>query len=111
MTAPIQRVLLIAVLACLQSTSLLAGERGQPRMQDAVSLLKAAKTAQDPLPLLHKARARLQSARRNKGGERVDAIKAVNEAIVFAETGDKKKMSTKIDVAIAQTHGGMAHAR
>lgn len=102
---------MIAFLAFVPSADLMAGGRGQPRMQDAVSLLKAAKTAENPLPLLHKARAQLQSARHNKGGDRVEAIKAVNEAIVFAQSGDKKKMSTKINVAIAETHGGMARAK
>lgn len=111
MKQPIRKVLLIALLACLPSTGLMAKGRGQPRMQDAISLLKAAKDSDNPVPLLHKARASLQSAKHNKGGNRVEALKAVNEAIVLAQSGDKKKMATKINVAIAETHGGMARAR
>lgn len=80
-------------------------------MRAALELLQAAKKADEPVPLLVSARQRLKNSTKNKGGERVDALKLVNEAIAFAQTGDRGKMEQKVNAAIASIHSGMGKAK
>jgi hypothetical protein len=83
----------------------------QPRMRDAIGYLKEAKASDQPLVPLEKARHELQEAARNKKGWRVAALQEVNEAIGFANSGDKQKMIAKIDHAIADIWTGIDNGK
>jgi hypothetical protein len=84
--------------------------KGQPHMRNAIALLEAAKTAEKPLANLNSARRALVTAKKNKEGERVDAIGYIKEAIAYATTGDKKTMLERIDKAISSVKSGIARA-
>jgi hypothetical protein len=84
--------------------------KGQPHMRNAVALLEAAKTAKEPLANLNAARKALATAKKNKEGERVDALAYIKEAIAYATTGDKNKMAERIDKAISSVKSGIARA-
>ena len=79
----------------------------QPLMRDAVDLLRKAKAADDPLPLLQDAENKLENAARDKGGFRVKALEQVHEAIESVKDGDKQKTQDKIDHAIATVWAGI----
>jgi len=105
-------VTLLAISAIfIFGTAIAPAAPDQPHMRAAVDLLNAAKTAENPLPALRAAKKHLHAARRNKRGERRDALEAVDEAIALATVGDKNKMRQKIDHAVAQIHSGMSKAR
>ena len=74
-------------------------------------LLQGAKVAENPLPLLKDAKKQLQQAARNKGGRRVEAIEAVDEAILLAQAGHKDQAVSKITHAIALVRSGMDRGR
>jgi hypothetical protein len=101
-------VMLVMLVMCL---SLKAEAPDQPHMRAAIELLQAAKKAEKPLPMLSAAKKHIQKAAKNKKGERIDALKAVNEAIACATVGDKEKLEQKVNHAIAQLHSGMAKAK
>jgi hypothetical protein len=84
--------------------------KGQPHMRAAVALLEAAKTAEKPLANLNAARKALVNAKKNKEGERVDALAYIKEAIAYATTGDKKAMAERVDKAISSVKSGIARA-
>lgn len=83
----------------------------QPNMRAALELLQAAKKSDQPMPMLQAAKQRLKGASKNKGGERLEAIEYVNEAMAMAKAGDKDKMEQKVNAAIANIHSGMGKAR
>lgn len=67
-------------------TPMSAAEK-QPRMDKAISLLEEAKTDKKPVRLLEKAKEHVENAPANKGGRRIAAIKAIDEAIAAANSG------------------------
>jgi hypothetical protein len=103
---------LLACAALLFSAGVLfAGiEGGQPRMEAAIKFLQEAKKADNPLPLLEKARNELAHASHNKAGWRPKAIHMVDEAIAKANEGDKQGVEDKCGHAIAEIHTGMSKA-
>lgn len=103
--------LLVGTLAVGAVGSSLKAAPDQPNMRAALELLQQAKKADQPLPLLNSARHRLKIAAKNKGGNRLEAIEYVNEAITCAKTGDLKKMEQKVNAAIANIHSGMGKGR
>ncbi len=100
------RLFAIALLLLTAAT----GWADQRHMDAAIELLQAAKTANKPLPMLTAAKDRLQKAKKNKGGERKEAIPILNEAIAEARVGDKEKMIAKINHVIAKIHAGKSKA-
>ena len=80
-------------------------------MRAALELLQAAKESNNPLPMLNSAKQRLNNAAKNKGGERLEAIDYVEEAITKAKERDFDKMKQKINAAIANIHQGMGKAK
>jgi hypothetical protein len=101
---------ILTCIAMLMNIGILfAGtEEDQPRMEAALKFLQDAKKADNPLPLLEKAKTELQHARRNKGGWRPRAIHVVDEAIAKANDGDKQGVEDKCNNAIAEVHTGMS---
>ncbi|MFN2507562.1 MAG: hypothetical protein ABR589_02180 [Chthoniobacterales bacterium] len=99
------------LLVCFADAPVALAAPDQPQMRAAIDLLNAAKKAENPLPVLRAAKKHLEKGRHNKGGERRDALEAVNAAIAEATVGDKNKMNQKIDHAVAQIHLGMSKAR
>lgn len=84
--------------------------KGQPHLRNAIGHLEAAKTAKEPLVSLKAARKELVNAKHNKKGERIDAIRHVDEAVAYATTGDRKTMLEKITKAIGNAKSGIARA-
>jgi hypothetical protein len=82
----------------------------QPHMKAALELLQAAKASDNPMPMLKSAKKHLVKADNNKGGARVQAIEAVNDAMAQVEVGDKEKAKQKITAAIANVHNGMGNS-
>ena len=105
------RIMLVACLAfgTLGVMNTASAAETQPRMEKAIELLNKAKDDPTPLPLLEKAKEHLQNAPANKGGDRVGAIKLINEAIDVAQKGGKP--TVKINKAIQLIESGIEHAR
>ena len=82
-----------------------------PHMSAALELLQAAKKSDKPMPMLQAARKHLENAKKNKEGERVEALRDVKEAMAQAQVGDLKKMEQKINSAIANIHQGKDKAK
>jgi hypothetical protein len=76
-------------------------------MRTAIADLRAARTADDPLPLLQKAWKELKNALPDKGGYRIKAMEEVRAAIDAEKAGDKQKMQDKIDHAISEVWSGI----
>jgi Sec-independent protein translocase protein TatA len=109
------RSTLIAVLVLFTWSQLLPNVcadqgKGQRHMRHALALLEAAKTAEKPVANLNAARKALATAKKNKEGERVDALGYIKEAIAYATTGDKKAANERIDKAISSVKSGIARA-
>jgi hypothetical protein len=79
-------------------------------MKAALELLQAAKASDNPMPMLKSARKHLANAGKNKGGARVQALEAVNDAMAQVQVGDKEKAKQKINAAIANVQNGMGNA-
>ena len=78
-----------------------------PQQRKALDELQAAKTAEDPMPLLKSAKDRIANANKgNKGGDKEDVIAKINEAIKELKAGDKNKMAQKINAAISNLQQG-----
>ena len=78
-----------------------------PQQRKALDELQAAKTADDPMPLLESAKERISKANKgNKGGDKKDVIAKIDEAIKEAKAGNKDKMGQKINAAISNLHQG-----
>ncbi|MHA3773993.1 hypothetical protein ACXR0O_20875 [Verrucomicrobiota bacterium sgz303538] len=79
-----------------------------PKLGNAIELLQEAKRVNDPVPLLQRAKKRIQHAVHNKGGRRPQAIEAINEAIQLTESGSNPEL--KINHAITLIHSGIDRA-
>ena len=80
----------------------------QPKMDRAIELLQEAKKSDKPIPLLHQAYQSVKNAAKNKGGRRLDAMPAIQEAIEIAKNGGNPE--AKINHAIAMIHSGKDRA-
>ena len=69
-------------------------------MNLATVQLEEAKGARHPIVHLEKAKDDLQDARHNKAGERVEAMRHVNEAIEAARRNNIRAMIKHIDAAL-----------
>lgn len=81
----------------------------QPRMDKAIELLEKAKSDSKPIPLLQKAKEHVENATANKGGRRIAAIKAIDQAIEASTKGGKAE--AKINHAIELLQEGKEKAR
>lgn len=81
----------------------------QPRMEQALEYLEQAKTAAEQIPLLEKAKAELEKAKRNKGGRRLDAIEAIDQAIELVKKGENPE--SKIVHAMAMVRSGISRGK
>lgn len=78
-----------------------------PQQRKALDELQAAKKAADPLPLLESAKNRIAKANKgNKGGDKEDVLDKIDEAINELKAGNRDKMESKINAAIANLHQG-----
>ena len=110
-TIRFMKAIIALVLALGLTVALVAeGAPDQPHMRAALELLQAAKESDNPLPMLRAARKHMVNAAKNKKGERIDAISAIDQAMAFATTGDQAKARQKIKHAISQVHSGMSKA-
>jgi len=80
------RLLILTCLAIALPGAMDAADN-QPRMEKAVQLLQEAKTSATPAASMEKAKEHLQNATGNKGGNKVNAIKVLNQAIRTANKG------------------------
>ena len=80
-------------------------------MAKAIAHLEAARNAKEPLVSLRSARRAVVNAKTNKGGERKEAITAIDKAIEAAEAGDRKTMIAKIAGATYDIKQGMNNAK
>ena len=83
----------------------------QPEMNQALVQLEEARHGKHPIVHLEKAKNDLQDAKHNKHGERVEAIKQVNEAIAAAHKHNHKAMEVHIAAAIRAIREGKHAAR
>lgn len=107
MNSFITRVFVVFSAACLFLAPSRLFALDQPLMRAAIADLRAAKTADDPLPLLQKAWKELKNAAPDKGGYRIKAMQIVREAIDAEKAGDKEKMQDKISHAISEVWSGI----
>ena len=83
----------------------------QPEMNEALVQLEEAKHAKHPVEHLERAKHDLEDAKHNKHGERIEAIKQVNEAIAAAHKHNHKAMEAHINAAIHEVREGKHAAR
>ena len=83
----------------------------QPEMNEALVQLEEARHAKHPVEHLERAKHDLEDAKHNKHGERVEAIKQVNEAIAAAHKHNHKAMEAHIAAAIHEVREGKHAAR
>jgi hypothetical protein len=104
---------ILPLLACLLFTqSALAKDPTKPGlMRQAIAHLEGARHTSEPLVSLRAARRAVVNAHPNKGGERKEAIHAIDQAIQAAEAGDKQTMNAKIAHAIYDLKQGMNNAK
>ena len=106
-------IVALSALALCGAPAFAAGK--QPEMNAAIEQLEHARKAHHPIEQLEQARKahhpieqleqakhELEEARHNKGGERVEAIKQVNEAIEAAHHHNHKAMHEHIEAAIRE---------
>jgi hypothetical protein len=102
----------LIIVSFLLSLSSFAKDPTKPGpMERAIAHLEAAKNAKEPLVSLRSARRAVVNAKANKGGERKEAIQAIDKAIEAAESGDKKTMTAKVSHAIYDIKQGMNNAK
>ncbi len=101
--------IIAAVCIALGTLSSLSAAENQPRMEKAVELLQEAKKSPAPIGLLEKAKDHLQNATGNKGGNKVEAVKTINQAIKIAKQGGKP--DKEISRAIAMVKSGIREAK
>lgn len=113
MKTNIQSLLLaLAVLAlCGTASARPASRTAQPEMNQTIVQLEEAKHARHPIEHLERAKNDLQDAKHNKAGERIEAIRHVNEAIEAARHHNPKAMEGHIDAAIRDVREGKHAAR
>jgi len=95
----------IITALCLLAGALSTLNAAEPRMEKAIQLLQQAQASPNPVPLLEKAQEHLQNATGNKGGQKVQAIKTIKQAIKTAQKGGNVR--AQIGQAIAQVQGGI----
>jgi biopolymer transport protein ExbB/TolQ len=83
----------------------------QPQMNEAIEQLEKAKKSEHPVEHLEKAKHHLQEAKHDKGGERVEAIKQINEALAAHKKGEHKRMEEHIERAIRDIREGKHEAK
>ena len=98
------RTFFLAVATVFFSCALVrpVSAQDQPRMKEAVELLKRAQDSRDPVPLLRAAKKELRAAEHDKGGFRIEAIRTVDDAIAEAEAGRPVKMQERVAAAITE---------
>ena len=115
MKIPTLKSLFLTFTALFLGTGLsLANTEGnQPDKEDAVTLLESAIKADNPIPLLEKARKQVEPMTRHGRGHQwlAASLEAIDQAISDANGGNKDGMAAKCRHAIADLHTGMAHAR
>lgn len=82
----------------------------QPEMNEALRNLELAKHGKTPIEHLEKAKHHLEEAAHNKHGERVEAIKQINEAIAAHHKKEHKVMHEHIERAIRDVREGEREA-
>jgi Small metal-binding protein len=109
-TTPLSSIL--CILSLMIALTLGAGRllAEQPEMNMAIEQLEMAKKGA-PIEHLEKAKHHLEEAKRDKGGERVEAIHQIDEAIAAARKDEHKRMEEHIDKAIADVREGKHDAR
>ena len=83
----------------------------QPEMNEAIHNLEEAKHHERPIEHLEKAKHHLEEAAHNKHGERVAAIRQIDEAIAAHRAGDHRAMHEHIERAIHEVREGERDAR
>src|SRR6476646_10178578 len=86
--------------ALLLSSATCFSKEEHPAMHDAADALHAAQTSGKPIEDLQKARRSLETAKANKMGERVDAIKLIDKAIAALKANDRIGADQSIKEAI-----------
>ena len=82
----------------------------QPMMNKAIDQLELARK-HDHIEHLEKAKHALEEAAHDKGGERKEAIRHIEEAISAAKKDEHKRMEEQIDLAIRDVREGKHDAR
>jgi hypothetical protein len=101
------RLLVRAACAVILLSTATSVRADFPQQRKALDELQAAKTADDPMPLLKSAKDRIANANKgNKGGDKGDVIGKIDEAIKECKAGNKDKMTQKINAAISNLHQG-----
>jgi hypothetical protein len=111
---PIMKTHIKSLLVALSAFALCGtatARAAQPEMNGAIVQLEEAKHARHPIEHLERAKHELEEARHNKGGERVEAIRQVNEAIEAARHDNHRAMHEHIDAAIHEVREGKHDAR
>lgn len=103
---------ILCILSLMIALTLGAGQimAEQPEMNKAIEQLELARK-NDHIEHLEKAKHHLEEARRDKGGERAEAIHQIEEAIAAAHKGEHKRMEEHIDRAIADVREGKRDSR
>ena len=111
---PLRFLVPTAVLVLLCAGTLSAGpEYKQPRMELAVQYLQDALKADDPAPLMRKAKEELGRVQGSgaKAQFRDRAISILDGGLADLQEGKKDKVPGDITTAIASIQSGMSHAR
>jgi hypothetical protein len=108
MTKTIGTYLALIALFFLSLAPAALADRPQPRMKEALALLEAARDSDKPKPLLEMAKTKLERGRGNKGGRRLDALEAVNDALDLVAKGKdpKAKITHAITMVKAAIENG-----
>jgi hypothetical protein len=107
----VSRHILLACLLLVPTASIAKDPTKPGPLQKAIVYLETARTAKEPLLSLRAARRSVVNAKTNKGGERKEAVIAIDQAIEATEAGDSKKMNAKIANAIFDIKQGMNNAK
>ena len=103
---------LVAALGLLALTGNFSQLRAaQPQMNEAIEQLEKAKHSEHPMEHLEKAKHHLEEASHNKGGERVEAIHQINEAMQMDRKHEHRRMEEHIDRAIKEIREGKEEGR
>src|SRR5476651_68952 len=110
MKIPFTKSIFSAVSLLSLTLSPVALRAEQPQMNKAIEELREARKGR-PIEHLEIAKRHLEEAAHNKGGERVEAIHQINEAITAARKDEHKRMEEHIDRAIEACREGKEDAR
>ncbi len=96
-----------SILAAICTFALCGTVRAfQPEMNEALHNLEEAKHGKNPIEHLEKAKHHLEEAAHNKHGERLEAIRQINEAIAAHRRKEHKLMHEHIERAIRDVREG-----